>query len=149
MIFSFEAFGIEQAKRRFTRLAAAAVNLTPAWAEMLEYFFWMEDATFLSQGRRGGGSWAQDSDEWMTRKAREGLDPRINFATWALYDAMTMMGAPGQVVHMTPQSLSLGSDLPQAGPSQKYRSFIKPTEQDRYIMANIIKEHFVHAWEGL
>jgi hypothetical protein len=149
MIFSFEALGITQAKARFNRLGAAAVNLAPAWEEMLEFFFWIEDATFTSQGRRGGGGWAEDSEEWLARKSREALDPRINFATWALYDAMTVRGAPGQILEILPQSLRLGTDLPEAGPSQKYRTFIKPTEQDRFMMANIIKEHFVHAWEGI
>ena len=149
MIFSFTTLGITQAKQRFNRMGAAAVDMTPVWAEMLEYFFWIEDEVFTSQGRRGGGSWAEDSEDWLARKAREALDPRINFATWALYDAMTELGAEGQVVEMGPDKLVFGTDLPQAGPSQKYRAFVKTTEQDRFVMANMIKEHFLHAWEGL
>ena len=148
-MFTFEALGIRQAKRRFNRLGAAAIDLSPAWAEMLEYFFWMEDSVFTSQGRRGGGSWAEDSTEWLARKAREGLDPRVNFATWALYDAMTELGAEGQIVEITPNSLRFGTDLPEAGPSQRFRTFIKPTESDRMAMGNIIKHHFVRAWEGV
>jgi hypothetical protein len=146
--FAFEALGITQAKRRFNRLGAAAVDLVEAWADMLAYFFWMEDATFTSQGRRGGGSWADDSEDWLVRKAREGMDPRINFATWALYDSMTELGAEGQIIEMTPNTLKLGSALPEAGPSQRFRTFIKPTEQDRFAMGNIIKNHFVRAWEN-
>jgi hypothetical protein len=145
--FEFKALGISQAKKRFARLGAAAIDLAPAWADMLEFFFYIEDSVFQSQGRRGGGSWADDSPEWLARKAREGLDPRINFATWALYDAMTELGAPGQIVEMTTTTLEFGVDLPQAGPSQKYRTFLKPTEADKFGMANIIKNHFAHAWE--
>lgn len=145
-IFSFHAEGIQLAKQRFNRLGAAAINLAPAWEEMLQFFFYIEDATFLSQGRRGGGQWAEDSEDWLARKARDGLDPRINFATWALYDAMTESGAPGQIVEIMPNALKFGTDLPEAGPSQKYRTFIKPTESDRRTMAHIIKDHFVRAW---
>ena len=148
MKFVFEAQGIEQASRRFNRMGAAAIDLAPVWEEILQYFFYIEDATFQSQGRRGGGSWAQDSDEWLARKAREGLDPRINFATWALYDSMTLEGAPGQVVEITPDALRFGSDLPQAGPSQRYRAFIKLTVEDRQVMAKLIGEYFLLAWEA-
>jgi len=146
--FAFETFGFPQAKARFSRMGSAAIDLAPAWAEMLEWFFYIEDETFTSQGRRGGGSWAADTDDWMARKSRDGLDPRINFATWSLYDAMTELGAPGQIVSIEPQRLAIGSDLPQAGPSQKYRPFIKLTETDKFEMANFIKNHFKRAWEA-
>jgi hypothetical protein len=146
MIFTFKALGIEEAKVRFNRLGAAAIDLAPAWAEILQYFYWIEDATFQSQGRRGGGSWAEDSEDWLAQKARMGLDPRINFATWALYDAMTLPDAPGQKIHMTPASLEVGSDLPQAGPSQQFRTFVKLTPQDRVEFAELMKRHFIRAW---
>jgi len=145
-MFTFEALGIQMATRRFNRLGAAAIDLAPAWADMLEFFFWIEDATFQSQGRRGGGSWAEDSEAWQAQKAREGLDPRINFATWALYDSVTLLNAPGQVVEITPQSLRFGSSLPQAAPSQRFRTFIKPTKEDRFNMGKIIGWHFTKAW---
>ena len=145
-MFSIEAFGITQAKARFNRLGAAAIDLAPAWEEILQFFFWIEDATFQSQGRRGGGGWAEDSEEWLASKARQGLDPRINFATWALYDAMTELDAPGQIIEITPQTLSIGSSLPQAAPSQKYRPFVKLTVSDKATMAQLMKDHFIRAW---
>lgn len=142
----FETLGLQQAKVRFNRLGASVIDMSGAWESMLQFFFWIEDSTFKSQGRRGGGSWAQLTDDWLMRKSRMGLDPRINFATWDLYDAMTILGSPGQIIEMTPQSLSLGTDLPQAGPSQKFRAFVKPTKTDRIEMANIIRDHFRKAW---
>lgn len=145
--FSFEALGVQQAARRFTRLGAAAINMAPAWEEIIQYFFYIEDETFTSQGRRGGGSWAEDSEDWMMRKSREGLDPRINFATWALYDAMTVLGAPGQIIEDEGTTLKVGTDLPEAAPSQRHRPYVKLTPQDRFAMAEIIGTHFKRAWE--
>ena len=148
MIFEFKALGIKQAQLRTERLGAAAYDLTDAWELILEMFFGIEEATFSSQGRRGGGSWAQDTPEWLARKAREGLDPRINFATTALYTAMTTRGAEGQIIEVLPQSLKFGTDLPQAGPSQANRPFIKTTETDRLRMREIIAAHFKAAWSA-
>jgi hypothetical protein len=146
--FSFEALGIQRVSRRFNRLGAAAVNMAPAWEEILQYFFYIEDEVFTSQGRRGGGSWAEDTPEWLAQKARLAWDPRINFATWALYDAMTVLGAPGQIIEEDGPTFRFGTDLPQAGPSQKHRPFIKLMPQDRFIMADLIGRHFIREWEA-
>lgn len=147
MKFFFEAMGVTQASKRFERMGAAAINLSPAWVDILSLFFEIETATFESQGRRGGGSWKRDSPEWLARKLRKGLDPRINHATLALRRSMTEPGAPGQVIDIQPGYLKFGSSLPEAEPSQRERPFIKITPFDRLKMRTMIADHFVRAWE--
>lgn len=147
-LFEFKALGIQQAARRFTRMGAAAIDIAPAWEEIIQYFFYIEDAVFQSQGRRGGGEWPALTADWLAQKARLGWDPRINFATWALYDSMTQLGADGQRIIQGPTTLEIGSNLPEAAPAQAHRPFIKLTPQDRFTMAELIGHYFKEAWDA-
>jgi hypothetical protein len=147
-LFEFTALGIPQAARRFTRMGAAAIDIAPVWEEIIQFFFYIEDTTFQSQGRHNDGSWAELSADWLAQKARLAWDPRINFATWALYDSMTQLGAEGQRIVAGPTTLEIGSDLPEAAPSQAHRPFIKLTAQDRFTMAELIGHYFLEAWEA-
>jgi hypothetical protein len=110
--------------------------------------FSIEKTVFNSQGRRGGGSWKQDSPDWLARKIRNGQDPRINHMTLALRRSVTEPGAPGQVLEVSPASLVVGSSLPQAAPSQRNRPFIKFTVADRTAMRGVIREYLMAAWRA-
>src|SRR5580765_5449497 len=101
---------IDEITTRFSRMAGAVVNPTPAFVSVTELLFEIEDAIFNSQGRRGGGSWAQITEEWRTRKMLGGLDSRIGHATLALRESVTEPDAPGQILDMDNNTLSFGSD---------------------------------------
>lgn len=148
MQFFVEMQGTKQVSTKFARMAQSASNFTPAWEAVLTRLFAIEASTFDSQGRRGGGSWKADSPEWLARKMRDGLDPRINHATLALRNSMTVRDAPGQILHITPQALYFGSDLPYAGVSQENRPFVKLTAGDRVAIRNLIRDQLMAAWRS-
>lgn len=147
MEFFVTAMGIKQASKRFNRMGAQALDMTPAFGRIATLIFEIERATFDGQGRRGGGSWRQDSPEWLARKIRNGLDPRINHATLALRDSMTVLGAAHQQFEITKNSVIVGTDLPYADITQKNRPFIDFTQSDVASMRNIITEQFAYAWD--
>jgi phage gpG-like protein len=146
--FFIKAMGVKQVSTKFTRLGQAAADAAPAMESVAQLIFSIEKTVFNSQGRRGGGSWKQDSPDWLARKIRNGQDPRINHMTLALRRSVTEPGAPGQVLEVSPASLVVGSSLPQAAPSQRNRPFIKFTVADRTAMRGVIREHLMAAWRA-
>lgn len=128
-------------------MGAAAYDAEPGLLEVAELIFKIEERIFDSEGRRGGGSWKQDSPDWLARKIRMGLDPRINHATLALRKSMTVPDADHQILEVGPHHLRIGSDLPYAAVSQRNRPFVKFTTRDRLEMRNIIKHYLVEAWK--
>lgn len=133
---------------KFERMGAAALDAKPAFARMAVLLFEIEEAVFESQGRRGGGAWADITAQWRERKVRNALDPRILHATHALRDSMTKPEAEGQILEITRNALVLGSSLPYAEAQNKKRPFNKLTPTDRVRMRNIIRDHLMAAWRG-
>jgi hypothetical protein len=127
-------------------LAEAAIDAQPAMAEVTMLMMDFIRATFESQGRRGGGSWAQLTDEWLTRKIKLGGDPRIGFFRHHLFEAFTVPGAEHQEIHIEPHSASIMSDLPYAATQQAHRPFIKFTPNDRIRMGEVVTQYLVEAW---
>lgn len=144
--YSIHAQGLEQAIVRHERMAAAAVDATPAMASVAALMMGFIERTFHSGGRRGGGSWAQITDEWLTRKVRNGLDPRIGYATHALVESLTVLGAAGQELEITPQSVRLASHLPYAATQQRHRPFVKFTPTDHLRIRDTVRNHLIAAW---
>lgn len=104
--------------------------------------------TFESQGRRGGGSWPQITEEWLRRKQRTGLDPRIGHATHALRESVSIWGAEHQIREVGPNIAKLGSELPYADTQQRHRPFIKLTKTDKVGMRNIVRAWLINAWRS-
>lgn len=146
MEFFVEAMGIRQAQTRFNRMGAAALDAAPAFVSIADMIFKIEEATFNGGGRRGGGSWKKLTDEWLTRKVRTGLDPRINHATLALRKSMTVLGAEHQNLEIGPQSLRISSDLPYAATAQRHRPFVKFTLTDKQRIRAEMRRHLVNAF---
>ena len=70
-------------------------NLRPAMEIIGEEMADNARETFESQGRRGGGSWTKLSEKRMREKAREKIDPRIEFGeTHRLYVSLAQIGSP-------------------------------------------------------
>jgi phage gpG-like protein len=148
MEFFLEAMGTKQVATRFNRMGAASQDARPAFRTIAEMLFAITRTTFESQGRRGGGSWRRDSPEWLARKIRGGLDPRIGYATHSLVKSVTEPGAPGQVLVIRRNKILFGSRLPYAAAQQRQRPFIKLTAADRLHMRDIIRSYLIETWKG-
>lgn len=127
-------------------LGRRRANMEPVMAAVALKIFEIEDKIFESQGRRGGGSWKADSPDWLARKIRDGLDPRIGHATGELRDSMTEPDAPGQAVHVGRNYVSVGSRLPQAAPSQRNRPFANFMRRDAVAIREIVRKGMFAAW---
>jgi len=144
--YTLEAFGIKESITRFERMGVAAIAAQPAMEAILKRLMEIIGQTFESEGRRGGGSWAQDTEEWLLRKQRLGLDLRVGHATLALRNSVSVWGAEGQIREVGPQHVKLGSDLPYAATQQRHRPFIKLTKSDKTEMRNIVRTWLINAW---
>src|SRR5215831_8717074 len=146
MRYYIRTHNLEKAIARYEHLVDALVDAEPAMTDvtllMMEYI----RRTFESQGRRGGGSWAQITDEWLTRKAEKGWDLRIGYARHTLSEAFTKMGAAHQILEIGPHEVTLESDLPYAATQQYHRPFIKFTKNDRVQMAALVTKYLAEAW---
>jgi len=139
--------GIDKTQLRLATMGRAASMSMPAMVMVSNEMLRIERATFDSEGRRGGGSWARDTDAWMISKQRRNLDPRIGHARLALRDSVSQLGAPNQILRLTPKSVTLGSHLPYAATEQKHRPFLKFTASDREKMNLIISEYLKAVWD--
>src|SRR5438132_10488716 len=119
MEFFIRAIGEKQVRTSFQRMGFAAANASPAFRSIANLIMEIEAQVFASQGRRGGGSWKRDTVDWLERKMRQRLDPRINIATGALMESVTEPGAEGQVLQITRNRLVFGSSLPYAAVTQR------------------------------
>lgn len=143
-----KALGIKGVNMRFERAGIAAVEAKPAMETIAEMMFAIFEQIFNSGGRRGGGSWHQDTDEWLTRKAREGLDPRVNHASLALRKAMTVRDADHQELVITHTTVDLRNDLPYSETANRFMPFVRFLPSDKLAMRNIIKDYLVEAFRA-
>ena len=128
---------------RFQRMGAAAVRAKPAMEAIAAVMFRAYGMTFESQGRRGGGSWKRDSVEWLERKMRNNLDPRIGHATLALRRSMSVPGAAHQSLEIGNTFVHLSTDLPYAAVEQRERPFLRLLPGDKLAMRNIVRDYLL------
>lgn len=140
------AMGIKVVSTKFTRMGQKAADARPVWPLVAQVLRNAMGKNFTSQGRRGGGSWRQDSEDWLLRKARAGLDPRIGFATGALYAAVSDEKSQDSHLITTRTTMDLEIDLPYAARFDADRPFTKTTVGDRAEMRMIIRNHILSAW---
>lgn len=151
--------GEKQVSRTMLRWTLRAKDMLPAWAMIYPYLLHVEEQLFDTEGASGkNGSWEQITQEWVDRKAKLGLDPRILHATLALRDALTQEGNENQRLEMTPTMMLFGvkSNLgygyvhqkPQQG--QKQRRAIDLTETNKIVILKTIQSWIVGAkWNPL
>jgi phage gpG-like protein len=144
--YYIKTHNVDRAVAKFERMADAAIDTRPAMETIAGLMMGIIKATFESQGRRGGGSWAQLSTEWLLRKQRLGLDPRIGFAWHRLVEAFGTPGAPHQILEIGRHNVTIESDLPYAATQQAHRPFIRFTMRDRLEMSQVVTDHLVNAW---
>jgi phage gpG-like protein len=149
-------FGDEVVATKFSRMRYDILDASPAFENIADYLFKSTAATFDSQGRRGGGSWKFLTGKWLSRKARHGWDTRIlhKGKGTPLRKSVTVRGAPGQILDITPHSILFGSSLEYATRHQfgykqtPKRSFIKLTPGDRLKTRQMIRDHLMQAWRA-
>jgi phage gpG-like protein len=128
---------------KFRKMGEAAWRAQPAMAKIALYLMEVERRIFESQGRRGGGSWKEDTQAWSARKLKAGMDPRINIARGHLMKSMSEPEAPHQILHVGYRQVILGSDLPYADVSNRNRPFTRLLPRDRAIMRQIVADYLV------
>lgn len=132
-----ETFGFKRAVSLMEQMGVAASEGQAFWHdEIIPDLLRLEYQTFVSQGRRGGGSWRFLQPETIARKVSAGLDPRINIATGALMESVTKgWGSESEpeyaVREVGPTFLRFGTRAPGAAESQKFRPFLRITRFDR------------------
>lgn len=149
MYFRIEILGDKLATLRLKRIGERAYNPSPVMIGVLDELRRIAGATMDSQGRRGGGSWAFLKPATIRRKARMGLDPRIERATGLLYESLTRAGHPDQIAEVSRSGAALGSALPYARPQSKgtrtlpARPLVKVNEYDKNRIGQMILEYIV------
>lgn len=147
-LFIVRAMGAKQVATKFERMGIAAVTARPAMETIADMMMRIIGIIFESQGRRGGGSWRRDSVEWLMRKQRLNLDPRIGHATGALRRSMSIRAAEHQILHVDDKMVNLSSDLPYAATQQRNRPFVKFTQRDRYAMRSVVRDYLIGAFRA-
>lgn len=148
--------GVDRCVMDFEDVAMRADMPFPALEEVIGTMREIEKVVFSSQGRRGGGSWAQLQPATVARKARLGLDPRILRATQRLYDAMTDRNSDDQDFTMTPTGFVWMITVPYAGVQQSgggksnlpARPYLRFSSNDRREFARIIAKYTVGPVKG-
>lgn len=89
-----------------------AQDMTPAFADIHKSFLKTERGLFASRG--GATGWQPLTAAYARRKARRGLDARVERATGALYAALTTGSGPGAVTRISRDSAEFGTNLERA-----------------------------------
>jgi hypothetical protein len=99
--------GDRQAGALIDRLSRRLEDSTPAMHSLVDQLLEVEQERFAGRGVR----WRRLSAATRRIKAQQHLDPRPNVATGALMRSLTTRDAPGQVVRVTPTSLTFGTSV--------------------------------------
>jgi hypothetical protein len=143
-----QAIGFDNVYSKIIRTAVAPTQAKSAMDQVATELMRIIEQTFLSQGRRGGGSWRFLQPETLRRKIRLGQDPRILFATHALFNSLTHRRDPMQDLRISNTEVRLGTKLSYARVQHATRPIVKLTKSDRRRMDKIIADHVVGHWRG-
>jgi hypothetical protein len=110
----------------------------------------VEAAQFSSQGRRGGGSWAQLKPDTVRKKGTSeilrtrGASPGYSkFPEDSLFKSLTEPEAEFQVLHVTKSSIIFGTTHPFAEKLNRERPFMRFLATDRARWGRMIAEHLM------
>jgi hypothetical protein len=90
----------------------------------------IEEQMFLSQGRRGGGSWKRLTYPYMLKKIRLGQNTRINIAVGTMMDSLIKQ-TDSSIRQIEGDLLTFGTYARGAAQSQKFRPIMRFTAYDR------------------
>lgn len=134
--------------RRLRRMALGVRQQKAAFTDIADEMERIIDATFKSQGRRGGGSWRHVTHEWADRKRRERLDPRIMYATHRLINSLTKKNNKEHIRRVTQSSATVGSRVPYASAAGRTRPYMRFTKHDANNLAAILNRHIMAGYRG-
>lgn len=110
----------------FLRSGEAAVNAEVPMLKIAEDMMLVERAVFSSGGRRGGGSWARLKADTVRKKGSTEILRTLNAKPGysrvggdALYKSLSDPGTQYQILRITNDSVTFGTDRPYAGVHQK------------------------------
>lgn len=131
MRLDIEATGVTQAGERVTLIGDRARDPRPVLSEIADELLGAERRLFAT-----GRGWAPLKRSTVQRKAREGLDPRPLHATGRLERALSVRGAPGQLLQITRDELRVG--LPRGRSVAFYGRFQKARGRDPLVSRAIV-----------
>lgn len=142
-----ETLGIPVLQRKLRGMAERSEDVAPAFEIIATDIYRIEEQVFLSQGRRGGGSWQFLQPETLERKLARGGSPLILIDTGNLMESVTEEGGEN-VLEIGPDTLVFGTTHPAARSMQfgdeergiPARPFFNFTEFDRQRWARIIRD---------
>lgn len=151
MRFQVLVFGTEAVSTRFARMARDTGDASPAFSDIADELMRVTAIQFDSQGRRGGGSWKHLTTKWLNFKIRHAYNPAILHMRHNLRRSVTVKGAAGQILDISPTELNFGSSISYARTHQygypprniPARPFIKLIEGDRRKIRDMIRDHIM------
>jgi hypothetical protein len=102
-----DVYGAERAAGLVDRLSRRLSDNTPALLGLVDSVMDAQRDRFQGRGRR----WKRLKPATVARDARGNRDPRPLVLTGALMRSLTVRGAPGQVIRVTPTSLTFGTRI--------------------------------------
>lgn len=149
-----EIVGAKSVAIKLREMADRVGNQKVAFSRMLLYMLGIEAKVFSSQGRRGGGSWAQLTEARLEAKLAKHQDLRILHGRNTLLRSLTEIGAPGQVFKVNRLSMVFGTTVTGAEVHQEgdrfvnipARPFLEVTKADRSHMRSIVRNHIMGSW---
>lgn len=126
---------------KMDQYAARGQQTTPVMEEIALDMLRLERIIFHSNGRRGGGSWRQLKPDTIRKKGTaeilrtRGAKPGYSHpGNDALYNSLTVIGAPGQILRVSRREVEFGTEVAGADITQKTRPFLRflPTDIERW-----------------
>lgn len=102
--------GDRDAVELIERLAKRLDNGKSQLGSLVETIMAMQRGRFERRGVR----WKRLAPSTLKKDAEQGRDPRTLVLTGATRRSLTVRGAPGQIIRITPTSLTFGTSLYQA-----------------------------------
>jgi phage virion morphogenesis protein len=156
--YSLSIIGDENVAFKLRLTGRQARDMRPVFNDVADYLMDITGKQFDSQGRRGGGAWARLTPKWAAYKARHGYDPRILHMRGPLRRSVTVRQAKGQILRITPQTMTFGTSIDYAGvhqhgfeTRQRYmpaRPFLRVLPGDQRKINQMLTDHLMRPWRG-
>lgn len=130
---------------RLNRYAHRGQETTPVMWQIAADMIAVEGAVFASNGRRGGGSWKRLKPDTVRKKGVFDIlrtrDANLAYSepgNDALFDSLTKINAPFQILEVSRRGVEFGTSVPAAGIMQEgsskrnipARPFMRFTQND-------------------
>lgn len=135
-----EALGVDVLNRNLLAMAERTGDASPAMQGVIDGLYESETRLFDTEGSSGGVRWNPLAPSTIERKARLGLDPRIEHATRELRDSLTKPGGHNIAI-ATHEGVIFDSTVPYK-PYQR-NTLVAPTEAERRQWVKIVQRWII------